>query len=74
MVRNIFEKILKGAKSGQKVFTVCRRGLEVCGRENAISRLVIDQLRWHAVDRYDLTPPTHFMKVLNLIIRVVFSA
>ena len=65
VVRNIFEKIRKGAKLGQKVFTACRRGLEVCGREIDMSQLVIDQLRWHAVDRHDLTPPTQFMKVWN---------
>ena len=65
VVRNIFEKIRKGAKLGQKVFTACRRGLEVCGREIYMSQLVIDQLRWHAVDRHDLTPPTQFMKVWN---------
>ena len=57
--------MLKGAKSRQKVFTACRRGLDVCGREIGISRLVIAQLRWLRVDRHDLTPPTHFMKVSN---------
>ena len=65
VVRNIFEKIGKGVKSGQKVFTACRRGLKVCGREINISRLVIDQLRWEAVDRHDLTPPTHFLRISN---------
>ena len=49
----------------EKVFTACRRGLEVCGREISMSRLVICQLRWEAVDRHDLTPPTQFMTVLN---------
>ena len=65
VVRNIFEKNLKSVKSGQKVFTACRRGLKVCGREIGMSRSVIDQLRWEGVDRHDLTPPTHFMRVLN---------
>ena len=49
----------------EKVFTACRRGLEVCGREISMSRLVIRQLRWEAVDRHDLTPPTQFMTVFN---------
>ena len=49
----------------EKVFTACRRGLEVYGREISMSRLVIRQLRWEAVDRLDLTPPTQFMTVLN---------
>ena len=33
VLRNIFEKNRKGAKSGQKVFTACRRGLKVCEQE-----------------------------------------
>ena len=65
VVRNIFEKNPKGVKSGQKVFTACRRGLKVCGREIGMSRSLIDQLRWEGVDRHDLTQPTHFMRVLN---------
>ena len=65
VVRNIFEKIRKGVKSGQKVFTACRRGLKVCGREINMTRLVIDQLRWEAVDRHDWTQPTHFMRISN---------
>ena len=37
----------------------------MCGREIDMSQLVIDQLRWHAVHRPDLTPPTQFIMVLN---------
>ena len=59
-------KIVKlKVENGQKVFTACRRGLEVCGRKISMSRLLIHQLRWEAVNRHDLTPPTQFMKVLN---------
>ena len=59
-------KIVKlKVENGQKVFTACRRRLEVCGREISMSRLLIHQLRWEAVDWHDLTPPTQFIKVLN---------
>ena len=37
----------------------------MCGREIGMSRSVVNQLRREAVDRHDLTPPTHFMRVLN---------
>ena len=35
------------------------------GKLVRVDQFGIDQVRWEAVDRHDLTPPTHFMKVLN---------
>ena len=50
-------------ENGQKVFTACRRRFEVCGRAIGMDRLIIDQLRWHAVDQHALTSPAHHMPV-----------
>ena len=61
--RNLRKKNSKNDQKCTPLFTACRRGLKVCVQEIGMKRLVIDQLRWHAVDRHDSTPPTEFTKI-----------